>query len=126
MVRRKNCAQVGEIIEREADIPEWLKTHPHSFNYRWEKNNAIYLAADHLSLDSCLPGEGCFQFTPNQKLTKEGCSRSVWDLPNFFQEIPITYNANAWKEDGFHSAAKGQEFVFEANDKAIEWIQTLF
>jgi hypothetical protein len=110
----------------EADIPEWLKTHPHSFNYRWKKNNAIYLAAEHLSLDSCLPGAGCFQFTPNHKLTKEGCSRSVWNLPNFFREIPITYNANAWKEDGFHSAAKGQEFVFEANDKAIEWIQTLF
>ena len=26
--------QVGEIIKKESDIPEWLKTHPHAFNYR--------------------------------------------------------------------------------------------
>ena len=117
--------QVGEIIEKESDIPEWLKTHPHAFNYRWEKNNAIYLAADRLSLNPSMPGAGCFQFTQNHKLTKDGCSRSVWNLPDFFRDIPITYNAKAWKEDGFHSAAKGQEFVFAANDKAEEWIKTL-
>lgn len=40
----------------------------------------------------------------------------------FFREIPITYNANAWQEDGFHSAAKGQEFVFNANDNVMTWL----
>ena len=59
------------------------------------------------------------------EVIKEGCSRSIWNLPEFFREIPITYNAKAWKEDGFHSAAKGQEFVFEANYKAEEWIRRL-
>lgn len=117
--------QVGEIIERYEDVPAWLESHPHAKQERWTRNNAIYLATDKLSLNKELPGAGCFNFTENHKLTKDGCSRSVWDLPEFFREIPITYNANAWKEDGFHSAAKGQEFVFEANDKAEEWVKRL-
>ena len=117
--------QVGEIIERESDIPEWLKTHPHSFNCRWTRNNAIYIAADKLSICPDMPGAGCFQYTQNHRLTKDGYSRSIWDLPEFFRDIPITYNLRAWKEDGFHSAAKGQEFVFEANANALNWIKTL-
>lgn len=117
--------QVGEIIERYEEVPAWLESHPHAKLERWVRNNAIYIASDNLSLKPELPGAGCFTFTENHKLTKEGCSRSIWNLPEFFREIPITYNANAWKEDGFHSAAKGQEFVFEANYKAEEWIRRI-
>lgn len=117
--------QIGEIIERYEKVPAWLESHPHAKQERWVRNNAIYIASDNLSLKPELPGAGCFTFTQNHKLTKDGCSRSVWNLPDFFRAIPITYNAKAWKEDGFHSAAKGQEFVFEANDKAEEWIKTL-
>ena len=118
--------QVGEIIERYEDVPAWLESHPHAKKERWERNNAIYLASDHLLIKPELPGAGCFSFSENHKLTKAGCSRSIWDLPDFFKEIPITYNAKAWKEDGFHSAAKGQEFVFTANGEAIDWIKSLF
>lgn len=118
--------QVGEIITRYEDIPAWLESHPHAKEERWKRNNAIYIAAENLSLKPNLPGAGCFTFTENHKLTKEGRSRSVWNLPEFFREIPITYNARAWKDDGFHSAAKGQEFVFEANELAINWINELF
>lgn len=117
--------QVGEIITRYEDVPEWLKLHPHAKKDRWIRNNAIYIASDNLSLNPALPGAGCFRFTENHKLTKESCSRSVWNLPDLFRDIPITYNAKAWREDGFHSAAKGQEFVFEANETAIRWIKGL-
>ena len=73
---------------------------------------------------SCSVGEGEVRYT--LKLTKEGCSRSVWELPDFFKDIPISYNKKAWKEDGFHSAAKGQEFVFEANEDVLNWLQKIF
>ena len=43
-----------------------------------------------------------------------------------FKDISISYNKKAWKEDGFHSAAKGQEFVFEANEDVINWLQDIF
>jgi hypothetical protein len=117
--------QVGEIIERYEDVPSWLESHPRAKKERWVRNNAIYIAADKLSLNPELPGAGCVTFTEKHKLTKEGCSRSVWDLPEFFREIPITYNANAWKDDGFHSAAKGQEFVLTANRNILQWLQLI-
>lgn len=44
-------------------------------------------------------------------------------LPDFMRDIPMTYNADAWKDEGFVSAAKGQEFVFEANDDVIGWVK---
>ena len=37
----------------------------------------------------------------------------------------ISYHANSLKEDCFISAAKGQEFVFEANNNALEWIKDI-
>ena len=119
--------EVGEILTRHEDVPIWLESHPHAREERWVRNNAIYVAADKLSLKPELPGAGCFSFSKQLKLTKDGFSRSIWDLPNFFRDIPITYNANAWKEDGFHSAAKGQEFVLTADDNVINWLlNTIF
>lgn len=114
--------QIGDIVTRPEDVPKWLESHPHAKANRWTRNNAIYIAADNLSLKPELPGAGCFSFSPQLKLTKEGCSRSIWSLPDFFKDIPITYNANAWKEDGFHSAAKGQEFVLTADSNVINWL----
>ena len=118
--------QVGNIITSPDDVPQWLMSHPHACDKRWQKNNAIYIASDHLTLNPILEGAGCFHYTDTLKLTKEGRSRSVWELPDFFKDIPISYNKKAWKEDGFHSAAKGQEFVFEANEDALNWLQDIF
>lgn len=117
--------QVGSIIDSPNDVPQWLNQHPHTQTDRWKQPNAIYIASPSLTLCPALAGAGCLQYSDKLVLTKQGCSRSVWDLPDFFREIPITYNTNSWKADCFVSAAKGQEFVFEANDKAIEWIKRL-
>lgn len=115
--------QVGEIITNPDDVPEWLNSHPHACDKRWQKNNAIYIASDSLSLNPELPGAGCFNFSEVLKLTRGGRSRSIWCLPTFFKDIPISYNKKAWKEEEFHSAAKGQEFVFEANEDVINWLK---
>ena len=117
--------QVGDIVTNMNEVPDWLKSHPHANELRMSKSNAIYIGADSLSIDSSLPGVGCLRYTEKQKLTKPGFSRSVWNLPDFFREIPITYHANAWKEDGFHSVAKGQEFVFTATDEVITWLKDI-
>ena len=73
--------QVGSIIEKEEDIPSWLLSHPHAChkNYAeaWEKGlNAIFLPSETLSFNHQLPGAGTFRYSPEQVLTKEGCSRS--------------------------------------------------
>lgn len=114
--------QVGEIIDTPTNIPVWLYKHPHAKKERWNSPNTIYTASPELSFLPQLPGAKCLQFSNKLVLTKEKCSRSTWNLPDFFWQIPISYNANSWKEDCFISAAKGQEFVFEANDNALEWI----
>lgn len=115
--------QIGNIIKCAEDVPQWLMSHPHACDKRWQKNNAIYIASDNLSLNPELPGAGCFNYSEVLKLTMGGRSRSIWSLPTFFKNIPISYNRNAWREDAFHSAAKGQEFVFEANDDVINWLK---
>ena len=118
--------QIGSIIKCKDDLPIELMSHPHAADFRWESmRNALFLPADSLSLDKSLPGYGCLNYSPNRVLTKPGCKRRVWNLPSFFREIPISYNRAAWKEDGFYSALRGQEFVFEANDKALEWVKSI-
>ena len=118
--------QVGNIINNKCDVPAWLESHPHACDKRWCKNNAIYIATEKLSIAPTLSGAGCFNYSNSLKLTKDGCSRSIWALPDFFKDIPISYNKKSWKEDGFHSAAKGQEFVFEANDNVLNWLNEIF
>ena len=47
-------------------------------------------------------------------LTKEGYSRSKWELPNFFRNAIISWhNENNWRDDYFQSVARGQEFVIK-------------
>ena len=117
--------QVGDIVCSQDNVPQWLAEHPHVKTERWKQPNAIFIASDLLSFCPEQPGAGCLSYADKLVLTKQGYSKSIWDLPDFFRDIPITYNANAWKDDCFVSAAKGQEFVFEANDKALEWIEDL-
>ena len=115
--------QVGAVIDTPADVPAWLTAHPHAREERWQHPNAIYVASSALTFMPGLPGATCLPFADRRVLTKPGCQKRVWALPEFFRQIPITYNANAWTDEGFVSAAKGQEFVFEANAEAMEWIK---
>lgn len=117
--------QIGGIINEMTGVPTWLKDHPHVKESRWNTPNAIFTASQRLSLYPELPGTACFQFDKRLVLTKNGCKRSTWDLPDFFRNIPISYNENSWKEDCFVAASRGQEFVFEANDEAVKWIKNI-
>lgn len=117
--------QIGKIVDHVCDIPMWLQNHPHVKPERWKNPNVIFIASSQLSLCPELPGAGCLQFSDKLILTKEGCSRRIWNLPDFFRKIPISYNANSWQENSFVSAAKGQEFVFEANDEVLKWVKEI-
>lgn len=117
--------QIGKIIDNPCELPTWLQEHPHIKPERWENPNAIFIASPQLSLCPELPGAGCLQFKDKLILTKEGCSRRIWNLPDFFRQISISYNANSWQDGSFVSAAKGQEFVFEANDEVIKWVKNI-
>lgn len=119
--------QVGEIIEKKSDLPQWLMTHPHaSYDNSWRKGkNAIFLPSNQLSFQNNLHGSGVLNFRPNRVLTKKGFSRGCWDLPSFFKDVYITCNPNPWKDGYFKSANIGQEFVMNATPEIQTWAKQI-
>jgi hypothetical protein len=77
--------QIGGIFLKQKDVPDYAKYHPHFNNFN-EKNNVIYEASESLSLNKNLPGYGTFKFHKKLVLTKDGESRSRWELPEFFKK----------------------------------------
>lgn len=115
--------QIGEIIDPKSDVPEWLKEHPHVSDKkdRNDKNNAIYLSTDNLSIIPDFNGCGLLNYRKDRVLTKDGLSKGKWDLPEFFKYVAISYHPQPWKDGYFQSADKGQEFVLDATPKIIDW-----
>lgn len=105
--------QIGEIkkVDNRFDIPKWLAYHPHVAEERRnvepdKTKNTIYIARDNLSWNESNPGAGKFMFNDKLVLTKEGLSRSKWNLPDRFSEAKIScHNDRSWKEGYFQSAA---------------------
>jgi hypothetical protein len=114
--------QIGEVVKQE-EIKKYY-WHPHA-QEEFIKNshhNTLYVASPNL-LDTNLPGFGTFKFSEDVVLTKEGYSRSKWELPSALQESELTYHSQASKKaDYFQSARIGQEFVIKADYKIKEWI----
>ncbi len=120
--------QIGEIVTVSSarNIPEWMLYHSHASGLHSSEDNTIYVAEETLSWNDYLPGAGAFSFTNSLVLTKEGYSRSRWQLPECFNGIGISYHdQNSWKDDYFQSRPRGQEFVVQENDKIEEWTKEL-
>ncbi len=116
--------EIAEIIKVNThNIPAWMHYHPHyKTRHTTLLNDTLYVASKVLSFNNNIKGYGTFQYDPKLKLTKEGYSRSRWNLPKFFKQTSISFhNENSWKTDYFQSAAKGQEFVIEVTDEILEW-----
>lgn len=131
--------EVGEVLS-VADTPVppvWAADHPHFAlrgQPRFSNANTVYMAATRLSGDQRRPGGGTLgPFTDALRLTKQGSSPSVWDLPMALHPsrtaAPLTYNTlpSSWSTDGdrtiLRAARIGQEFVVEANEGIERWVQ---
>jgi len=114
--------QVGKKVSgSEVDEFYW---HPHSNNHYGLKNT-IYRAADYL-LDTNLPGFGTFKISSELILTKDGYSRSRWELPQCMREVDMTFHdESSRKKDYFQSAMIGQEFVMRSTDEIEQWIHSI-
>jgi hypothetical protein len=106
-------------------LPRWLHYHPHvQARDSAGANNTLYLAARQLSLDPRLPGWACLNYHPGLRLTKTDSRRlSDWQLPpEIFRSAAISYHsAGSWRGDIFRAAAKGQEFVLDADAALQRW-----
>ena len=81
--------QVGEIVigKRRHDY-YW---HPHSEDYNVD-NNTMYVASERLVIDgqdTGLAGFGTLNYSECLVLTKEGYSRSKWELPDCFRNVGL-------------------------------------
>jgi hypothetical protein len=58
--------EIGKIIGRKEDVPEWCKEHPH-YEHKYDKawnsyNNAIFLPSEHLTFLPSLKGCGILNY----------------------------------------------------------------
>lgn len=120
--------QIGKIINARHNNADEIKKyvwHPHSVP-GYPDNNTLYVAVDHLSFAPELPGYGTFDYSKELVLTKDGYSRSRWELPDCFRKASISHhNADSFKKDYFQSANIGQEFVVLEDDAVNKWARTL-
>lgn len=122
--------QIGNIIEKKDDAPEWLKEHPHIADkkIRNDNLNAVFLPSNTLSFLSEHEGYGLLNYRSDRVLTKTGMSRGCWNLPSFFKKVEISYHPHPWKNGYFQSACRGQEFVMEASPdtpEILDWAKQL-
>ena len=119
--------QIGAIYNDSHFFPKEIAYHPHAKSlFTEKKSNCIYAATNELSFIPSTKGAGCFKFDKKLILTKDGYSKSRWDLPDFFKNLNISYHTkDSFKEEFFQSVAIGQEFVIDANDQVIEWVKNL-
>jgi hypothetical protein len=108
-------------IEKEKEL-NWLKEHPHYINRGYgdynKATNAIYIGKEY----------GYFRFSEKLRLTKPGYKKSYWQLPTEFQDVELSYHDKSKQritENSveFTSVYKGQEFVFEREERLEKWLQ---
>lgn len=121
--------QIGDIIEinENVELQDWMLHHPHTIkSRRIKKGNTIYIARDRLTWDDQTPGFGTFKYRKDLELTKTGCKRSKWKLPDFFRNAQISYHTqNNWKDGYFKCADRGQEFVIKENNDIMKWAKEI-
>ena len=118
--------QIGK-VHRHPNFPSSVQYHPHTMEYLLSQSrNRIYEAGKELSFAPGLAGAGCFDYSTQLVLTREGHPRSRWQLPPIFRDVHITYHSDKSFRDGyFQSAAKGQEFVIQHNHRIAAWAENL-
>lgn len=120
--------QVGEIINLDgnSEIESWMEYHPHIARKSNRKGNTLYVARENLSWNDNLKGYGTFDYRDDLVLTKVGCSRSKWDLPEIFRNANISCHSDEnWQEGHFKCVSRGQEFVVEENKLIEDWAKRI-
>lgn len=107
-------------IEKDEEL-KWIKDHPHYINRGYgdyiKATNAIYIGKEY----------GYFRFSEKLRLTKPGYKKSYWQLPAEFQDVELSYHDKSKQQITessveFTSMSKGQEFVFEREERLEKWL----
>lgn len=133
--------QIHRVDDMRSDELSWARYHPH-FSYAQDPANTLYEAAEQLVLNGVRtgsPGAGVFTHLDEQRvLTVPGSgAQTQWRLPAFFAPVAevsqLSYHPDLgrWRLVGdeclLYSAARGQEFVFDAREQEApaQWLRVL-
>lgn len=121
--------QIGRILTKRDNYEEiaTFTSHPHS---RYSApSNALYLPSERLSFDDSIPGYGMLSYREDRVLTKEGCSRSIWQERDFL--MPGNKNVypekkNSAKKSGLYYAGIWQELiVMNESESLLDWVKSI-
>ncbi len=118
--------QIGKIITDQEQIHEYY-WHPHSTEaHTSNKNNVLYLPSEKLSFMPSLKGYGTLDFRRDRVLTKEGCTRAVWNEYPFLMPDHIMANVkNSSKGEGLYYSGIWQEMVVMESPGLMDWVMKL-
>jgi hypothetical protein len=124
------------------EVPVWARYHPHVAAGDHLNHNTLYVAKQKLAItgiDGDLPGAGVFETHHDRLvLTSPGASRTIWDLPAWFEPrdgrpaLGYHEDPGRWTRSKdrvrLQSVARGQEFVLDTTKypEAIPWLRQLF
>ncbi|GAB3335575.1 hypothetical protein GCM10027429_17970 [Marivirga atlantica] len=119
--------QVSKLHTDNESLKKHFADHPHAAPRYLAKNlNGIFEANENLSFAPAFSGSSSFTFSKDLVLTKQGYSKSRWQLPDIFEDARITYHSkNSFKAHYFQSAAKGQEFIISGSKVVENWAKNL-
>ncbi|MCL2331250.1 MAG: hypothetical protein FWC61_01765 [Proteobacteria bacterium] len=117
--------EVGDMIKGTADIAQTCPWHPHSKGdvpnnlFSTDDNNWLFIPKDRRY--------GTLKYADKRVLTKNGMSRSKWDLPNFFKNAEFSSVCSpGWKDDYFQKTGQWQELVISNPSKEIiDWFENI-
>lgn len=113
--------EVFDLGDPKLEVPTLLDYHPHVVNRsRYGRKNRIYCGAD----------TGIFQYHKDLVLTRDGESRSRWELPGFFEneafggkaERRILPNGNVALD---FVGRNNQELLITSSEPVLEWANKL-
>jgi len=126
---------IGEIVKIDMEhnknhpIYRWAHDHPHIQNQYHP--NSLYIASE--GFDG-IPGAGVFNYHSDLVLTKDGCSKSLWELPWFFHPMYGT-KISRHKDPSrfkiinerltFQTVGQGQDFVVDGPKEVWDWAVNL-
>lgn len=112
--------EVGDIVQGTRNIAENFPWHPHAKN----KMPASLFSDDNNWLFVPKPGRyGTFGYAKKRVLTKDGQSRSKWDLPAFFNKADFSSVCTpGWTNGCFQKTGQWQELVIKNPSREIlDW-----
>ena len=121
------------------DVAGWATGHPHMSGPHPAQNDLLIAADDLVVAGRNLPGAGIFTSRQERVLTRQGATRSVWNMPAWmspeFGMATLSYHGDRRRWSAvdtdtcqLRSAAIGQEFVLNVAKPELldQWLTKLF